>query len=136
MQVNKSELISSLKELNLPNNEYVVVGGGVLAALDLKETYDIDLVVSPVLFASLRQSGWKLKNRPNNKPGLRNSVFEAYLDVDCGEIRRSFDALIQDSFQVEGISFMDVKTLVLLKLEYGRPKDLVDLELLENVMSQ
>ncbi|MBK5646987.1 zinc ABC transporter substrate-binding protein [Acinetobacter proteolyticus] len=127
--MDKRELIAQLIALDLPKDEYVVVGGGVLTAHHIRDTADIDLVVSPDLFCHL-QVTWNQKIRPNGKIGLYQSCFEAYLDVNCGDSQESFQTLLASSELIAGIHFMHLSTLAEFKRNYGRNKDLSDLNLI------
>ena len=128
--MNRHDVIRELRALSLPEDQYVVVGGGVLALLGLRDTEDIDLVVTENLFSLLLQKGWRAKTRPNGKPGLKRGVIEAYLDVNCETFERSTSWLLEHAQVVEGIPTTDLETLAGFKAGYGRPKDLLDLTLL------
>ncbi len=97
----------------------------------VRETDDIDLVVTPELFEQLFRSGWSDKFRPNGKPGLRKECFEAYLDVNTESFDRSISWLIENAELIHGIPCVDLETLVGWKRTYGRAKDLRDIEILE-----
>lgn len=127
-------VIAEIRSLNLPPKEYVVVGGAALAARNLRDTSDIDLVVTSCLFARLIGSGWCSKSRPNGEPGLRKGCFEAYLDVNTDGFKRSTDWLIAHAEVVQGIPLVDLQTLCAWKRTYGREKDLKDVLMLENLL--
>lgn len=130
-QMNRHEILDEIRRLNLPVNAYVIVGGAAMAVRDIRETDDIDLVVTPSLFAALERSGWRRKQRPNGKPGLRQGRLEAYLDVNTEAFQRSTPWLIEHAEMVSGVPLVDLGTLAGFKASYGRPKDLADLALLE-----
>ena len=48
-----------VKSLGLNINAYVVIGGGVLEVLDLRQTVDVDLVVSKSVYGKFKDLGWK-----------------------------------------------------------------------------
>ncbi|WHP05403.1 zinc ABC transporter substrate-binding protein [Acinetobacter corruptisaponis] len=127
--MDKKELVAALRNLNLPLDQFIVVGGGVLTVHGIRETEDIDIVVTPDLFTILRQS-WTLKTRPNGKPGLHKGCVEAYLDVNCETFEKTTEWLLFHSDIVEGIHFIDLKTLAGFKAGYGREKDISDLKLI------
>ncbi|WP_336041424.1 zinc ABC transporter substrate-binding protein [Acinetobacter dispersus] len=133
--MDKNGLVSQLISLNLPTDQYVVVGGGVLTIHGVRETEDIDLVVTPDLFNKLKLT-WTQKIRPNGKLGLYKECFEAYLDVNCGICEKSFQALFENSNLIEGIHFIDLPTLAEFKRSYGREKDLHDLKLIEQLQNR
>ncbi|ENV09605.1 hypothetical protein F966_02265 [Acinetobacter higginsii] len=127
--MDKNGLIAQLITLNLSKDEYVVVVGGVLTAHYIRDTADIDLVVSPNLFCHLQMT-WSQKIRPNGKIGLYQGCFEAYLDVNCGDSQESFQTLLASSDVIAGIHFMHLSILAAFKRNYGRKKDLADLNLI------
>ena len=129
--MNRHDVIRELRALSLPEDQYVVVGGGVLALLGLRDTEDIDLVVTEGLFNQLHEQGWRAKIRPNGKPGLKLDVVEAYLDVDCDTFERSTSWLLEHAQVLDGIPTTDLETLAGFKAGYGRPKDLLDLAMLQ-----
>ena len=128
--MNRHDVTQELRALSLPADEYVVVGGGVLAIHGIRETEDIDLVVSERLFTDLQTRGWRAKTRPNGKPGLKHGLVEAYLDVNCESFERSTSWLLEHAQVLDGIPTIDLETLARFKAGYGRPKDLLDLTLL------
>jgi hypothetical protein len=128
--VNRKDVLSGLRLLELPPDQYVVVGGAALAVREIRDTNDIDLVVTPSLFDQLNRAGWVLKVRPNGKPGLHRGCVEAYLDVNCGACERSTSWLFSNSEILEGIRFVDLETLAAFKASYGREKDRRDLDLI------
>ena len=128
--MNRNDVTRELRALSLPQDQYVVVGGGVLALHELRDTNDIDLVVSKSLFVDLQARGWRAKTRPNGKPGLKYGVTEAYLDVNCEPFERSTTWLLENALILDGIPTIDLQTVAGFKAAYGRPKDLLDLKLL------
>ena len=134
--MDRNKLLSEIRGLNLPAGAYVVVGGAAMAIRGLRDTEDVDLVVTPPLFAELERSGWRRKQRPGGKPGLLRGPFEAYLDVNTQSFQRSTAWLLERAEFVEGIPLVDLGTLAGFKASYGRPKDLADLELLKTHLAE
>ena len=57
-------IIDKIKELNFPSGEYVVVGSGILSALGIRESNDIDIAVLPKLHRELvANEEWKKDER-------------------------------------------------------------------------
>jgi hypothetical protein len=132
--MNRSDIISEIRALCLPLRQYVVVGGAAMAVRGIRETDDIDLVVTASLFEELERSGWDRKQRPNGKPGLRLGRVEVYLDVNTSEFERSTLWLLDRAELVDGIPLVDLETLAGFKASYGRVKDVDDLALLAGRM--
>lgn len=129
--MNREDVVLEIRRLQLPRGQYVVVGGAALAARGIRETRDIDLVVTPELFEELERVGWQRKTRPNGKPALKHGNIEVHLDVNCGAFARSTQWLLQHCEYVSGVPLIDLGTLRNFKSSYGRPKDAEDLRLIE-----
>ncbi|WP_082132152.1 hypothetical protein [Luteimonas sp. FCS-9] len=128
--MDKQEVIALIRSLQLPETQYVVVGGAALTIRGIRDTDDIDLVVTAELFELLSLSGWSEKLRPDGKPGLRLGCFEAYLDVNTDSFGRDTSWLIDNAESIHGIPCVDLETLADWKRAYGRAKDLRDVEII------
>lgn len=51
-------IFEELKKLEIPKEDFVVLGSGILSALGIREAKDIDLLVKPELFEKLKKDGW------------------------------------------------------------------------------
>lgn len=129
--MSRMNVFKEIRELNLPFGQYVVVGGAIMAAHGIKDTQDVDLVVTEDLFEKLKQRGWKEHKRPNGEPGLEYKVFEAYLDVNCGNHNPKTEDLIAGAEIINGVPFISLEELIKFKKEYARPKDLEHIKTIE-----
>lgn len=60
LRVMQMDIFDKIKELSLPQDAYALVGGGILVALGLLEwNEDIDICVTPTLFAYFQSQGWQ-----------------------------------------------------------------------------
>ncbi len=133
-----------LKELDFPKGKYLVVGGGVMEALGLRQTDDLDVVAKKKLFDTCLQSGhWIVTQAPNGNKKLKkylnqNSItkIELYLDVNAQDFKPTTSELLKRSVHIKGFPFISLLDLMQFKKAYGRPKDRADLALLENLPSQ
>jgi hypothetical protein len=55
------DIVSRVKELNLPLGEYCVFGSGVLEIYGIRKAKDVDLLVTENLYNKLKKEGWKRK---------------------------------------------------------------------------
>src|SRR5215216_4531838 len=53
------EIIEKVNGLQLPIDEFVVFGSCPMALAGIRESNDIDMAVTPKLFADLEKQGWK-----------------------------------------------------------------------------
>ncbi len=117
--------------------EYVVVGGGVLAAHKIRETQDVDVVVMPELFEEIKKwEGWQEGEKPDGGPVLHKDIFEIYLDVNCDSYRPTTQELLERSETIKGIQVISLQDLLEFKKGYGRPKDQPDIPLIEKALAK
>lgn len=129
--MNKQEIITKVKTLNLPNNQYVVFGSCPLAAAGLREAQDIDLFVSKAVLAKLKESGWQeLYKSANDKP-LVYDVFEAHDNWNFSSYSPTLEQLLLTATRIDGIPFVSLEEVIKWKISSGRPKDLADVELIK-----
>ena len=124
-------LTEKIKTLNLPKGEYVVVGGGVLEILGLRQAGDIDLAVTPAIHQKLRETGEWDEEIIHDKIFLKKDDFEINLDVTWPDFQVPLQEIIDQAMIIDDIRFMNLKHLRQFKQALGREKDLKDLALLD-----
>lgn len=129
-------LLEELKNLNLPEDEFVIIGSGSLAVRRWREANDLDVLVSEKLWASLKEK------------------FEVYVKgkyeyAEVGNIeivgKGSFyhkpniatvQQLIDSADVISGIRYINLELLKKFKKKIGREKDLKDIELIDKYLTQ
>lgn len=128
-------IVERVKELSLPLDQVVVIGSGILDALGLRKSGDVDLVVSAELFARLRQTeGWTAEVKHNAVVLLKDDV-EVWEDWGISE-EASFSSLYQNSALVGGVHFANPAFVLAWKKQQGREKDARDIVLLEEYLAR
>lgn len=128
----KNEVIEKVKSLNFSKDSYVVYGSAPFAILGIREVNDIDLLVSEELYEELKKKGWKkVYKGPKDEP-LTYDIFEAHPNWDFSPYAPTLSELLSRAIDVEGISFASLEDVRKWKEASGRPKDLSDLNLIEN----
>lgn len=136
------DIISEIKKLNFPPTDFVVAGSAIMAMYGLKQTNDIDLVVSPNIFKQCQDAGsWESVGYTYSdrlgKHHLKKGVVELYLDVNNGEVfRPTLEELLSRAEVFEGISFISMDDLLKFKTSYNRPKDQNDIKLIEEFLGK
>lgn len=124
----KRTAIEMVKELGLKRGEYVVIGGAVLEALHLRDTMDVDMVVSDDVYARYRdKKHWKEYVQDNGKKVLTHNGYNLMHTWMGNSLKR----LKQDAFVVDEVTFMGIDTLIESKRHLGRRKDIADITLLK-----
>ena len=133
-------VIDEVKKLGLPPKKYVVVGSGIIAARGIKETHDVDIVVTADIFKEFKaKEGWdQIPWSHDDHAGqvfLRKGHFELYLDVNCGNFWPTTEELIARADIIDGVPFAGFKDTVAFKKAYGRDKDAKDIELIQDYLN-
>jgi hypothetical protein len=119
-------IFEKIRELSLPKNTYVVVGGGVLVALGLiKWDEDIDITVTPEIFNNLKAHNWQ-QDQWQDKIVLKHDVY----DIGVGFGHWNLEQLLEDALWIENIPFISLEKLTTWKLDMGRPKDLAHIKII------
>ena len=127
-------IIHRVEALNLPPEEFVVIGSGILDALRLRESGDVDLVISPDLFAMLQNDdSWNVGEK-RGEPIVTKGDTEAFLS--WGSVGRvpNFRELYDAGVAIEGIRFANPHFVMRWKQGRGMQKDLRDIALLEEYL--
>ena len=113
--MNKEELLKLVESLNIPKDEYYILGGGSLVMFGIKETTsDLDLCVSNELFAKLKEK-YNLDEKDKNECGF-------YQISDIIEIipnpKEEFTAQEIDGYKVE-----ELKRILEFKKKRNVPRE-------------
>ncbi len=118
-------IISKLRGIDLHPDDYVVIGSGILDALKIRESNDVDIVVDRKIFEDLRQRGMRERSK-NGDNYLMYKDLEIWLNFDG----KDFGQLHDNAILIEGFNFINLETLKSWKLKKGRNKDLEDIKLI------
>lgn len=127
-------IIKSVKSLNLTLGTYAVVGSGPLHVRKLREAHDIDLIVTEEVYATLKDLGWKENLYPEN-PGRPKAIYSGDFDASTSWSVGSYNPdpanLIANADVIDGVAFVRLSEVLQWKQACGRPKDIVDVQLIE-----
>ena len=128
-------IVERFRRLGLPAEECVVIGSGVLDALNLRRSGDIDLVVSEALFARMRdQAEWQAEVRHDETVLLKDDV-ELWCSWGSGGVP-NFAALYREGIDVQGVRFATPEFVLRQKRQLRREKDVHDIHLLEEYLNR
>ncbi len=132
----KEEIIAKVKTLNLPKGSYIVFGSCPLALAGIREANDIDLLVSKELLGKLKEAGWKeFEKNPNDKP-LMYDVFEAHDRWNFSSYSPTLQDLLATATVEDSVPFASLEEVRKWKVSSGRPKDLVDINLIDKYLEK
>jgi hypothetical protein len=123
-------IINKLKELNLPNGEYVVTGAGIMEALGIRDSNDIDIAVTKDLFDELQSTGEWQEVEMYGKIFLKKEGVDVIPTLNWDKYPTTTEEAIASAVIIEGFPFMNLDELCKFKTALGREKDLRDIELI------
>lgn len=128
-----SKSIALVKQLTLPESEYVVIGSGLLDALGLRESRDLDLAVSEGLFEVLSSTGAYELETKDDAPVLIGNTEETRTIEVWKQWHKDlpFEKLIQKTVIVDGVVFAHPAIIIDRKTRRNQLKDSTDIRLLK-----
>jgi len=131
----KQDVLEKVKSLKLPKGEYIIYGAAPFAIYGIRDVNDIDMLVSEALYAKLTEQGWeKIVKGPKDEP-VTFDIFEAHNTWEFSPYAPTLSELLSRATLVDDIPFASLEDVRIWKKESGRPKDLVDLKLIDNYLN-
>lgn len=129
-------IIQKIKELNLPNDQYVVIGSGTMDVLGIREAQDIDISATEELFDKLKQSGEWEEFEKYGRPFLKKDVFDINKHLGWEKYSITIEEANKSALFIEDIPFMNLDELIKFKTTMGREKDFKDIELIKEYLNR
>lgn len=124
-----------VKEQGFADGEYIVVASGILNALGIRDSDDIDLVITQSLYDKLKAQGWTEINKGTYSV-LEQGPFEAGLSWDSNEAETpNLSDLLASATIIQGVPFASVERVRAWKAKMGRDKDIRDLALIDEYVA-
>lgn len=124
-----------VKALNLPLDQIIVIGSGILDQLEIRPAVDIDLAVSSDLMKKLSEesSDWIKKFDDNQrfyfvKDDGSAEVWDGW-EFDGQAV--SYGELLSQSVEYDGVRFVNLEFLSRWKKWRSREKDVQDVKLID-----
>lgn len=131
----KQQILNELKKLNLPIDKYAVFGSGPMAIRGIRESNDIDIIVTKDLFDKLKQENL-------NKLGKTDFGDESikFNDVEIINIWRDLkidiNILINESELIEDYPFVKLDYVIEWKKNRSKEKDNKDIDLINKFLNK
>ena len=124
-----------VKALNLPLDQIIVIGSGILDQLGIRPASDIDLAASPDLMKKLsEESGDWIKKFDDNQRFYfvkDDGSAEVWDGWEFNGQVVSYGELLSQLVEYDDVRFVDLKFLRKWKSWRGREKDVRDVELID-----
>jgi len=118
-----------LMKLHLPKGSYALFGSALLSAYNLREAKDLDIIVTQDLWEKLaKQYADHLKNDP-----VRIHMGNIEIFKDWMILTHRIEEMIKSADFIEDIPFVRIEYVLAWKRWRGRPKDIKDVQQLEEI---
>ena len=128
-----NQLFEELRRLQLPAGQYAVFGSGPMGIRGMREIHDVDVIVSPALFADLKTKH-AVEDHEHGLHRIQIGPVEI-LDGWYPNVGETKD-LIASAEMIEGLPFVRLEKVLSWKQAYGRPKDEKDIALLKDELAR
>lgn len=135
------DIKSKLLKINLTPKNSVVIGSGILNALNIRASKDIDVVVTKEKYKQLSANLRFKKEHKNNRETLTDGLFEIILSWSVMGKKWSYRNLLPHSIVINGIRYITIEFLLNAKQSWLvdgsiRQKDIDDIKLMEEYLSK
>ena len=130
--MNSKQLIEKVKALNLPKEQYLIIGSGAMVVRSMREGADIDIVTTPELYNKLAKE-YPLKNEDGKEQidlGEDVEILKEGMWNDSSIV--PFPEMLEKADFIEEIPFLNLDHLLIFKQKLNREKDIRDIELIKN----
>ena len=129
-----------LSKLSLDETNCVVIGSGILNALGIRESHDIDVIVNEEVFEKLKGNK-DLKQIINeyDNPMLVNEKVEIALGwINNPNISFFYDDLLNSNCTtiIDEVRYLNLETILKIKKIWNREKDKKDVKLIEEYLKK
>src|SRR3989339_791609 len=133
------EIKNKLIELGLNSENAVVIGSGILNALNLRESKDIDVVVTEEKYKELSDNSRFKKEQNHGREILADELFEIGTSWIVVGKTWKFDDLLNHSTTIDDVRYNKVEFLLDAKRRWladgdVRQKDIDDVKLMEQYL--
>lgn len=130
------EIIKKVKSLGLLEGSYVVFGSCPMAAAGIRESNDIDMLVTKQVFDDLAKTGWPRSHKDKFDNPLTKDVFEIHYTWNFSKYSPTLEQLLATATVVDDIPFASLDEVRKWKAASGRLKDLKDIELIDKYFAK
>ena len=132
--MNFTKLLQELETLNLPKDQYVIIGSGALAVRNLREAQDLDILASDSLWKDLSK---KYPITPQKPPDIEKIQIGNIEFVGHGSSYKEFSKeIFQTAELINDHFYINLNLLRKVKLKRAREKDLKDVELIDRYLDK
>ena len=131
----------ALSDIGLNSDNSVVIGSGILSALNIRSINDIDVLVSNKMFDKLSSTGHFELKSSHGKNVLVSGDLEIRNSWSVLEENWNLDRLVSQSEIIKGVRYITLDFLFRVKKDWAkgaspRQKDLRDVEMIRSYLNR
>ncbi|MFH1585248.1 MAG: hypothetical protein ABIB79_00590 [archaeon] len=128
--------LEEVRGMHLSLGTYAILGSGPLVIRGIRETKDVDLIVTPDIYEYYKkQKDWKLKFAYGNF-FLRKGNVEIWKNIGFWKTRVNLRDFINRAELIGGLPFVNMQDFICWKKKAFRKKDKRDVELAQAWISK
>jgi len=117
----RAEIVKKVKALGFPRGSFVVFGSGPLALAGIREANDVDMLITPELYAKLELEGWqKISKGLGDEPLIQGDI-EVHPNWDFSSYKPSLKDLLSRAKYVDGVAFASIADVRKWKVDHDHP---------------
>ncbi len=126
---------NKLQKIGLNPNNSIVIGSGILQAMNIRKSHDIDLVVSTEMFDILRKSEKFEYSTKHETETLKDNIFDIHKYWKVLGKTYSLNDFVENSIIIGGVRYTSLDFIYRAKKSWieaktARPKDIEDIKLI------
>lgn len=121
-----------IKKLQLSKSSYMVVGSGILHVLGIRDSHDIDLIITDETFRLLGgMQSWRTVRRGDGTYAIANGTFDCMTDW----YGKDLVCMLERAVYINDVPYMSLHDVYEWKRVLARDKDMADLRLIDRYLA-
>lgn len=132
----EKEIFRRIRKFNLPLGQYAVFGSALMDVWGIRHAADLDIIVTPGLFESLKNRCWTI-NQGHGFTYLSRGDVNVTTNQDQptdGDYNPDRRRLIAEAMVIHGLPFVRIEEVIACKKAYDREKDRKDIKLIREFL--
>lgn len=138
------EKLARVHELGLAAGDFIVAGSGILQALGIRESRDLDILVRKIWLDEFAQKCKKCQKLREPEKAYQlgrhddgtRAIFVGEIELMDDWFGEDFDAILPLTVKINGVNFLPLDKVLAYKKMLARPKDLGDIARIEEYLRQ
>lgn len=129
-------LLAQLDKLDLPSDQYAITSSGALAVRKIREAHDLDIIVTDKLWNKLAQKYPVKKGQDCDNIFIGDIQIMGNFYIKPEEDKYPVNEQIDTADIIDGKRYVNLNIIKFYKHQWGRPKDLQDIKLIEDYLKE